>query len=126
MEWIGAFYDRTNWCRLGVTWKQTDQMSSHSDPSIKCKRGIDCVSERSCVSMPTSVTELTNALSPGQYEDLPTNLPTRDDLRFGEVDLVEPPVGQETKAPSFVSLWHRGRSVAKHSNSFVIHTRSCF
>ena len=21
MEWIGAFYDRTNWCRLGVTWK---------------------------------------------------------------------------------------------------------
>ena len=56
------------------------------------------------VSMPTSVTELTNALSPGQYEDLSTNLPTRDDLRFGEVDLGEPPVGQETMAPSFVPL----------------------
>ena len=54
--------------------------------------------------MPTSVTELTNALSPGQYEDLPTNLPTRDDLRFGEVDLEEPPTGQETMAPSFVPL----------------------
>ena len=52
--------------------------------------------------MPTSVTELTNVLSLGQYEDLSTNLPTRDDLRVGEVDLEEPPVGQETMAPSFV------------------------
>ena len=34
MEWIGAFYDRTNRCRLRVTWKQTDQMSSHSAPSM--------------------------------------------------------------------------------------------
>ena len=34
------------------------------------------------------MTELTNALSPGQYEDFSTDLPTRDDLRFGEVDLV--------------------------------------
>ena len=54
--------------------------------------------------MPTSVTEPTNALSPGQHEDLSTNLPTRDDLRFGEVDLEEPPVGQEIMAPSFVPL----------------------
>ena len=54
--------------------------------------------------MPTSVTELTNALSPGQHEDLSTNLPTRDDLRFGEVDLEEPPVGQEIMARSSVPL----------------------
>ena len=36
--------------------------------------------------------KLTNALYPGQYENLSTNLPTRDDLRFGEVDLEEPPI----------------------------------
>ena len=56
------------------------------------------------------MTELTNALSPGQYEDLSTNLPTRDDLRFGEVDLEEPPIGQEPMAPSLcttVTLWYR-------------------
>ena len=35
MEWIGALYDRTNWCRLGVSWKQIDQMSSHSAPSMQ-------------------------------------------------------------------------------------------
>ena len=28
MEWIGALHDRTNWCRLGVSWKPIDQMSS--------------------------------------------------------------------------------------------------
>ena len=38
------------------------------------------------------------------YEDLSTNLPTRNDLRFGEVDFEEPPIGQETMAPSFVPL----------------------
>ena len=26
MEWIGAVHDKTNWCRLDVSWKQTDQM----------------------------------------------------------------------------------------------------
>ena len=66
--------------------------------------------------MSTSVTELTNALAPGKYEDLSTNLPTRDDLRFGEVDLEEPPNGQETMTPSFVPLLLSGigRSVTKH------------
>ena len=62
--------------------------------------------------MPTSVTELTNALSPGQYEDLSTSLPTGDDLRFGEVDLEAPPVDQETMAPSFVPLFPSGTVVA--------------
>ena len=77
------------------------------------------------ISVPTSVTELTNALSPGQYEDLSTDLPTRDDLRFGEVDLEVPPVAQETMALfcTFVTLWHRCRSVAKHPHSFAIQTR---
>ena len=64
--------------------------------------------------VPTSVTELTNALSPGQYEDLSTDLPTRDDLRFGEVDLEVTPVDQETMAPPDVPL------------SIAIHTESCF
>ena len=91
MEWIGALHDRTNWCRLGVTWKQREV-------SIASLKGLVQV------SMPTSVTEMTNALSPGQYEDLSTNLPTRDDLRFGEVDPEDRPVGQETRAPPL--LYH--------------------
>ena len=95
MEWIGALHDRTNWCRLGVTWKQREV-------SIASLKGLVQV------SMPTSVTELTHALSPGQYEDLSTNLPTRDDFRFGEVDLEDRPVGQETTAPSCVPLLPSG------------------
>ena len=42
--------------------------------------------------MPTDVTELTIALSPRQYEDLSTSLPTRDDLRSAEVGLEEPQI----------------------------------
>ena len=64
-----------------------------------------------------NVTELTNALSPAQYEDLSTNLPTRDDLRFGEVDLEEPPFGQETVAPSFVPLLPSGTVVDPLQNT---------
>ena len=79
--------------------------------------------------MPTSVTELTNASSPGQYADFSANLPTRDDLLCCEVDLGEPLVGQETMAPSFVPLSPSGPVVDPLQNnphSFVIHTRSCF
>ena len=80
------------------------------------------------ISVPTSVTELTNALSPGQYEDLSTNLPTRQDLRFGEVDLEVPPVDQETMAPPDVPLFPSGTVVTHLQNvcSIVIHTESCF
>ena len=58
-----------------------------------------------------------NTLSPGQYEDLSTNLPTRDDLRLGEVDLEEPPIGQETMAPSFVALLPSGTVVDPLQNT---------
>ena len=43
-------------------------------------------------------------LSPGQYEDLSTDLPTGDDLRFGDVDLEVPSVDQETMAPPDVPV----------------------
>ena len=69
------------------------------------------------ISVPTSVTELTNALSPGQYEDLSTDLPTGDDLRFGEVDLEAPPVNQATKAPSLVPLFPSGTVVTPSQNT---------
>ena len=59
--------------------------------------------------MPTSVTELTN--------DLSTTLPTRDDLRFGEMDLEASPVDQETMAPSFVTLFPSGTVVAPSQNT---------
>ena len=84
---------------------------SHWNKLIRChpiqlrrcsERQVSIASLKSFVqiAMPTSVTELTNALSPGQYEDLSTNSPPRDGLRFGEVHLEEPPVGQETMAPT--------------------------
>ena len=69
------------------------------------------------ISMPTSVTELTNALSFGQHEDLSTNSPTRDDLRFGEVDLEEPLVGQENMALCFVPLLPFGIVVDPSQNT---------
>ena len=109
MEWFGELYDMTNWCRLGVTWEQTDWMSSHSAPSMQVS--IAALKGLVQVSMPTSVTELTNALSPEQYEDLSSHLPTREDLRYGEVDLGELLVGQETMAPSFVPLLPSGTVV---------------
>ena len=61
--------------------------------------------------------ELTNALSPGQYEDLSTSLQTGDDLRFGEVDLEASPVDQETMAPSFVPLFPSGTAVTPWQNT---------
>ena len=60
---------------------------------------------------------MTNALSPGQYEDLSTSLPTGDDLRFGEVDLGTPPVDQETMAPSDVPLFPSGTVVTPLQNT---------
>ena len=63
------------------------------------------------------MTELTNALSPGQYEDLSTSFSTGDDLRFGEVDLEAPLVDQETMAPSFVPLFPSGTVVTPLQNT---------
>ena len=60
---------------------------------------------------------MTNALSPGQYEDLSTSLPTGDDLRFGEVDLETPPVDQESMAPSDVPLFPSGTVVTLLQNT---------
>ena len=69
------------------------------------------------VSVPTSVTELTNALSPRQYEELSTDLPTRDDLRFGEVGFEVPPVDQETMALPDVPLFPSGTVVTQLQNT---------
>ena len=99
--------------QIGVVWV------SHGNKLIRChptqlrrcndrEVSIACLKGLVQISVPTSVTELTNALSPGQNEDLSTNLKTRDDLRFGEVDLEEPPIGHETMAPSFDPLLPSG------------------
>ena len=118
MEWVGAFHDRT----VGVVWL------SHRNKLIRChptqlrqcsEREVSIASLKGLVqiSVPTSVTELTNALSPGQYEDLSTDLPTRDDLRFCEVDLEVPPVDQETMAPPDVPLFPSGTVVTQLQNT---------
>ena len=127
MEWIGALHDRTS----GVVWVSHGNklIRCHPTQLRRCSEGeVSLASLKSLVhiAMPTSVTELTNALSPGQYEDLSTNLPTRDDLRFGEVDLEEPPVGQEIIAPSFVPLLPSDLVVdpiKKNSHSIAIQIR---
>ena len=94
----------------------------HPTPLRRCsEREVSNASLNSLVqiSMPTSVTELTNALSPGQNEDLSASLPTGDDLRFGEVDLGDPPVGQETMAPSFVPSLPFGTVVDPLQHTFT-------
>ena len=102
-QWSGSVHSTTG--QIGVVWL------SHGNKLIRChptqlrrcsEREVSIASLKGLVqiSVPTSVTELTNALSPGQYEDWSTDLPTRDDLRFGEVDLEVPPVDQERKP------WH--------------------
>ena len=91
-QWSGSVRSATG--QIGVVWL------SHGNKLIRCHpTQLRRCSEREIsiaflkglvqISMPTSVTELMSALSPGQYEDLSTNLRTRDDLRFGEVDLEE-------------------------------------
>ena len=106
-QWRGSVHSIAG--QIGVVWL------SHGNKLIRChptqvrrcsEREVSIASLKGLVqiSIPTSVTELTKALSPGQYEDLSTNLPTGDDLRFGEVDLETPPVDEETMAPSFVPL----------------------
>ena len=120
--------------QIGVVWL------SHRNKLIRChptqlrrcsEREVSIASLKGLVqiSVPTSVTELTNALSPGQYEDLSTDLPTRDDLRFGEVDLEEPPVDQE---PWHVLMYRcfllapLSLRLQNTSARLVIHTESCF
>ena len=119
-EWCGWAHSTTG--QIGVVWL------SHGNKLIRChptqlrrcsEREISIASLKGLVqiSIPTSVTELTNAVSPGQYEDLSTNLPTGDDLRFGEVDLEAPPVDQETMAPSDVPLFPSGTVVTTSQNT---------
>ena len=92
---------------------------SHGNKLIRCHptQLRRCSEREISIASPTSVTELTNALSPGQYEDLSTSLPTGDDLRFGEVDLETPPVDQETMAPPDVPLFPSGTVVTLLQNT---------
>ena len=119
-QWCGSVHSTTG--QIGVVWL------SHGNKLIRCHptqlrrcsgREISVASLKGLVqiSVPTSVTELTNALSPGQYEDMSTDLPTGDDLRFGEVDLEVPPVDQETMAPPHVPLFPSGTVVNQLQNT---------
>ena len=131
-QWSGSVHSTTG--QIGVVWV------SHGNKLIRChptqlrrcsEREVSIATLKGLVqiSVPTSVTELTNALSPGQYEDLSTHLPTRDGLRFGEVDIDEPPIGQGAMAPSFVPLLPSGIVVdplQNTSHSVDIQLRPCF
>ena len=119
-QWSGSVHSTTG--QIGVVWL------SHGNKLIRChptqlrrcsEREVSIASLKGLVqiSVPASVTELTNALSPGQFEDLSTDLPTRDDLRFGEVDFEVPPVDQETMAPPDVWLFPSGTVVTQLQNT---------
>ena len=119
-QWSGSVHSTPG--QIGVVWL------SHGNKLIRChttqlrrcsEREVSIASLKGLVqiSVPTSVTELTNALSPEQYEDLSTDLPTGDDLRFGEVDLEVPPVDQETMTPPDVPLFPSGTVVTQLQNT---------
>ena len=119
-QWSGSVHSTTG--QIRVVWL------SHGSKLIRCHpTQLRRCSEREVsiaflkglvqISVPTNMTELTNALSPGQYEDLSTDLPTRDDLRFGEVDLKVLPVDQETMAPPDVPLFPSGTNVTQLQNT---------
>ena len=119
-HWSGSVHSTTG--QIGVVWLSHGNklMRCHPTQLRRCsEREVSIASLKGLVqiSVPTSVTELTNALSPGQHEDLSTDLPTRDDLRFGEVDLEVPPVDQETTAPPDVPLFPSGTVVAQLQNT---------
>ena len=107
--------------QIGVVWSHGNKLiRCHPTQLRRCSEREVSIASLKClvqISVPTSVTELTNALSPGQCEDLSTSLPTGDDLRFGEVDLEAPPVDQETMAPSFVPLFPSGTVVTPSQNT---------
>ena len=119
-QWSGSVHSTTG--QIGVVWlsHRSKLVRCHPTQLRRCserERSIASLKGLVQMSIPTSVTELTNALSPGQYEDLSTSLPTGDDLRFGEVDLETPPVDQETMAPSDVPLFPSGTVVTPLQNT---------
>ena len=119
-QWSGSVHSTTG--QIGVVWVSHGNklIRCHPTQLRRCREREVSIASLKClvqISMPTSVTELTNALSSGEYEDLSTNLPTRDDLRFGEVDLEEPPSGQETMAPYVVPLLPSGTVVDPLQNN---------
>ena len=121
-QWCGSVHSTTG--QIGVVWLSYGNklIRCHPTQLRRCsKREISIASLKGLVqtSIPTSVTELTNALSPVQYEDLSTSLPTGDDLPFGEVDLETPPVDQETMAPSNVPLFPSGTVVTPLQNTSI-------
>ena len=120
-QWSGSVHSTTG--QVVVVWV------SHGNKLVRChptqlrrcsEREVSTASLKGLVqvSMPTSVTELTNAFFVSwTIQRLSSNLPTRDDLRFGEVDLGELPVGQETMVPSFVPLLLSGTEVDPLQNT---------
>ena len=119
-QWSGSVHSTTGQISVVPVSHGNKLIRCHPTQLRRCsEREISIASLKALVqvSMPTSVTEVTNALSPGQYEDLTTRLPTGDDLRLGEVDLEAPPVDQETMASSLVPLFPSATVVAPSKNT---------
>ena len=124
-QWSGSVHSTTR--QIVVVWVSHGNklIRCHPTPLGRCsEREVSIASLTSLVqiSMPTSVTELTNALSPGQHEDLSASVLVRwilENLRL---------VRKPWHLPLYLcfTLWHRGRSVAKHPHSIAIQSRPCF
>ena len=111
-QWSASVHSTTG--QIGVVWLSHGNKLTRCHPTQlrRCsEREVSIASLKGLVqiSVPTSVTELTNALSPGQYEDLSTNLPSHG-----------------TFFSTTVAPWFRCRSVTKHSHSVDIQIRPCF
>ena len=84
-QWSGAVHSTTGQNGVVLVYHGNKLIRCHATQLRRCsEREVSIASLKGLVQipMPTSVTELTNALSPGQYEDLSTKLPARDDLRL--------------------------------------------
>ena len=117
----------------GRMWRARPERGEHAAlaGTLSAPRAFHHLRRKECATR-LALSPLSHAGTP-QWDEIWTlrsfNLPTRDDLRLRKMDLKEPPFVQETIAPSFVlflTLWHSGRYVAKHAQSFLFHTRSCF
>ena len=119
-EWSGWVLSRTGlidvvWISHGnklIRWHTTQQRrcSEREVPTASLKGHVP-------ISLP-------NVLSPGQYNDLFTCLPTRDDLRFGEVHLEEPQFVPETIEHSLAPSAHPGTVVNPLREHFQSLSRS--
>ena len=104
-QWSSWAHNTTG--QVGVVWLSRGDKLTRSHPTQLrhwSERKAAIAPSRSLIPVSLSTSDLTSALAPGQYEDMSSNLPSRDELHQGSVDL-EPSVNP--LAPSWVGFTFR-------------------